>query len=433
MSEEVESVKDLPVEHALIDALAVPEQSMRLYREHIRPEMLVVHFDKNDEPRGGEKYGYQIMVWVYAFIDEYGVAPDGGVVADAFQEINFTTPVVPVDWIINKLRKRYSESQMKEIVSRIATHVERGQIDDAVAEGFHQFNRIKDQTASRINVIDVGASWEEDWHKYNQMILEGTLTGSTWGWPEVDQAIGGINFGLNFIVGRPGKGKSWAEIKAGIEQARQGHRVVIQTLEMSVDETYERVQCMIANVSYWRRVRGCLEPEERARFKEAMTQWREEDRKLWVVQPQVADRTVPGIYEFSKTYEPDIILIDQFKYIMPHRGNDRIARHERAEYICEDLKIMGDKVPFYVAAQLNREATKKENEGGDAEHVALSDALTQHADFILRIHQNKDMATNNRVELSVIKARRAMLHAWDLKMDMYDRCDLRLLGVKVDD
>jgi hypothetical protein len=190
---------------------------------------------------------------------------------------------------------------------------------------------------------------------------------------------------------------------------------------------------MIAGVSYWRRVRGALEADERAQFKAAMEQWREEDYKLWVVQPQVADRTVPGIYEFSKTYEPDIILIDQFKYIMPHRGSASAQRYERAEYICEDLKIMGDKVPFYVAAQLNREATKKENDGGDAEHVALSDALTQHADFILRIHQTKDMAVNSHVELSVLKARRAMLHAWYLKMDMYHTCDLRFLEAKVDD
>lgn len=421
MSEVTEQTPEIVLEYVLVDACAVPEDAMTLYRERITPDFML---DR-------EKYGKRVLSWVHSFIDEHGVAPTAEVLTTEFPEVNFDATEVPVEYIITKLRERKAQHELQRVVSEVAADVQKGRNLEAVERGFHEFTRIKNLTAVQGSMVEVGRDWEADYARYNQAILDGRLEGLTWGWEKVDQDIGGFAYGLAIGTGRPGKGKSWQEVKMAIENARKDVPTVLFTLEMSVEEMFERVQCMIANVSYWKKTRGALNSEERNRFREELTRWKDEGHRLYILQPPVAERTVPGLYECASRYEPGLILVDQFKYITPHRGGEAGKRWERSEYICEDLKIYSERCPIFVAAQINREGGKDES-GGEAEHVAVSDAILQHADILFRLHQNKEMADNHMVELAVLKARRATLQAWYLKLELYDACDFRFMNQKDD-
>ena len=417
-----EEHSELVLEYILTDAVGTPEHAEVLYKERITPDYML----------GSERYGKRVLSYLHSFMDEHGTVPPREVFESEFPEVTFDEPVVPVEYVITKLRDRRAQWELQEIVAKIATDVERGQNLEAVERGYHEFNKLKNLTQAHGRVVDVARDWEADYEAYKLLILEGRLQGLTWGWPEIDKAIGGFQYGLAIGTGRPGKGKSWQQVKMGIENARAGETVVLHSLEMSVEEMHERVQCMIANVSYWRKTRGALTSQEHTQLRTELTRWKDEGHKLYILQPPVAERTIPGLFDAAERYEATLMLIDQFKYITPHRGGESGKRWERSEYICEDLKIYSDRIPTYVAAQINREGGRKEAEGGEAEHVAVSDAILQHADILFRIHQSKELAVNKMVELAVLKARRATLQAWYLKLDLYEYCDFRFMSTKDD-
>lgn len=410
------------IEESLVDLLADPESALFIYKQQITEEMLL----------SSEKYGSRVLRYVYEFISEHRQPPSTDIVKEEFPEISFEPPRHPAAYTVAKIKERWARNQVNDTLKVIA----RAASSDAGAaakHGFHEFARIQSLSSDRSNVIDAYEDWPESLNRYHKNVIEGSLAGYTFGFPEVDRVFIGIR-GLVFFLARPGRKKTWMMLHSAHAASMRGANVVFLSLEMPNQEIMERWECLATDTSFSRRVAGRWTPDDLRKYEERIQDVLEERRgNLHIIYPDIKNRTVAELQEMVKGFDADVVYIDQFKFLKyPHKTN---ARHEQAEFICEELKDWANHTPIAVAAQFNREAVAKgsKKEIGDASTVGISDAIPQTADLLVGNFESKEMTQSNMFRFASVKTRNVQPGAWIMGAEFREGCRIQLLNEASDD
>jgi len=350
----------LVLEDQLLDHLATPEGCMAVWRERLDPEIIP---EINEGVR-------EALRFVIAYIDEYGQPPDVAVLSEETGYEDFETPIAPIEYVIDKLKERKVRQELKRAITKV---------------------------------------------KERQLVKD---SGISFGYEAIDNALGGMRKGeLYFVVGRPGRYKSWQLIKSATESFQNGANVVIETLEMSAAEMQDRFLCMLAGVSWDQFQHGALPPKDEDILAEAHAWLADQSNKVFFHHPPLHERTVAHMRQFGIEVGADVLYVDQLSFIQANRKSDQ--QWIEVGYKCQELKEAASEFPILCAAQFNREAAKaKSVKDLDLANIGLSDSVGQTADLVLGLYANKDMMNNRLLQYGIVKSRSFSERAWEIKVNL---------------
>lgn len=403
---------DLSLEDELIDHLADPESAMEIYKARFSPDLL----------NGGETDGRMMLDYVVKHIEEHGEAPAPEVISHALGG-TFADPVSSVGWLIDEFRARHRRNNAKKVTKKVASLVV-ADPDEALRVALTEFGEIE-RVAADVGHTLTPDNWDDALREYEQRVEDGMLDGVTFGFPEVDEAIGGLRpYQMAFLVGRPKSTKSWLLLKSAVEAMWEGTTGTFITAELSVEEMYGRFQCMAAGVSYSLYQHGHLSTEDWQKFEETGERIRECKGRIDFVHPAHDQRSVADLSLEARRRDAEVVWFDQFRFATPRRQYEKA--HAEMESIVYDIKAACEHQPWYVAAQFNREAAGL-MEMADLSQIGLTDAIGQAADHVLGIHRSKDMIANNLLQLGVIATRGFKGGTWEIAERIGKNSNLRLL------
>lgn len=216
-------------------------------------------------------------------------------------------------------------------------------------------------------------------------LKQGGITGIKTGIPKIDAGTHGLNRGYSYIVAaRPNVGKSLLAGQIALTAALRGHRVLLQTPEMSAVQYLERFACYIAEVDYFRTQDGEIAQVEY----EQLNATADFIDRLPILVDEYGTQPIERIRQNIERHEPDLLVVDYLQYLA---ADDRKSnRTQQVGQISRDLSTLKSdyNIPVVVAAQLNRgiEHRDKESEP-QLSDLRDSGELEQDADVVMFIHR----------------------------------------------
>jgi len=201
-------------------------------------------------------------------------------------------------------------------------------------------------------------------------------------WSKVNQCTRGLRPGwLCYLAGRPGQGKTAAAIELAVSAAKQGKKVLIDSLEMDSEELAVRVAQRMG-----------MDSEAFYMGEMSDHDWRALDHAIQHpayrnVQIEYAS-TVAKLTALVRAHKPDLIIID-YVQLMDHRHEQRT---EGTTQTSNALKRLARKykVPVVALSQLSRPLKDQRGNLPDMADLRDSGALEQDADQIIFVWREED-------------------------------------------
>lgn len=406
------------LEDELIEHLALPESAEYIYRERIGEEFLTKR----------EKDARALLVYVIAHIEEHGVAPAKSAI---LYELGgqFDQPKQPVTWLVQQLRERFERNRVKEAVTRLAAAV----VEDpheALRIGLRDLGDISRAVATQDRRLTALGDWERGYEDYKHRVLKGALRGLSFGFPELDDAVGGLRpKNMVFVCGRPKHYKSWFLLKPAVANMLEGARIHFETMELGEQQMYGRFQCMVAGVNYRHYQMGTMTADEMEAMAQAGEILRQGSGDINFVHAHPTERTIKDVEARAKEWGADAVMLDQFSFITPLREYHK--KNETDAATVYDIKDATEYCPFYVAAQFNREAASL-TEMADLAQIGLTDAIGQASDMVFGLYRNKEMWESRLIEFGTIAAREAESVRGLIKIALNDNSNMRWVETRAD-
>lgn len=409
MSETIE-YEGIVLEDQLLDHLATPDGAMAIWKERLHPDVI------SDEEEGIR----EALKFVLSYIDQYRKAPDPSIIAEETGYEEFAEPVAPVEYVIAKFRERYQRKQLRQVVTKIGRLSKEPQ--SALVYGLDELSRIRLETSSPGKTITSRDMYSVI-ENYQARFEEGAQ-GPTFGYPEMDQHLGGLQ-GVTVILARPKRYKSWQLLKSATDTFFSGENVFFETMELQEEEMSNRFLCMAAGVSWYRFSHNLLDAKELAILEEFELGLREAPCEITFHRAKLGERNVPHIFGLAQEAEATALYIDQLSWFdgAKDEGNWRIIGK-----VMEELKDVSQHMPVFMAAQYNRNAAQEEGIG-DLANVGLADWIGQTADNILGIYASRDMLENKLIHIGVVESRSYEPVTWEMKVELTQNSNFRCLGL----
>lgn len=218
------------------------------------------------------------------------------------------------------------------------------------------------------------------------------------GLQSIDNAMYGIRpKELTSVGARPSVGKSAFMLQVAVNVAKQGKKVLYFPLEMSTEQTIERILCRHLHKTDQMALKsGRLDSE----------QWDEVQLHL----QKIHDLEASGnflIYEgcgrleqieaLVKSEKPYLIVIDQLQQMKSDLHFDNVR--SRFAHMTNNLKslAMEQDVAVWLACQVNRTANMNANNEPTLENLKESGSIEEDSDNVLLLHRDEDFEEANGV------------------------------------
>ena len=357
----------------------------------------------------GDPTTRSIVQFAIHHLEKHGEAPSptvmveefGNALSTLFPEGEIPEPETEIGYIVDKLKDRYVRGAHADIVRELAglRADPDGFINSLVQEGNRLWKISNDGHGTISN-----ADYKEVIERHQLAMLEGRFNGITYGFSDIDTHTGGARKGhVTYLGALPKRFKTWIQLQGFIEQRKAGETPVLFTLELSPDEIWYRIFCMLSGVSYTDYITGSLMKREWNKIDKAA----EEFKALgpaYVRQSPLDKRKVGDILQDAQRFDATSVLIDQLSYLEPSKPH--FKDHEGYREICHDIKLLATKsdIPFWVNCQLNREAANLK-EMASAQNAGLTRAIEETCDLFLGLYRNEDMIERSQVQIGVIEGR----------------------------
>jgi replicative DNA helicase len=237
--------------------------------------------------------------------------------------------------------------------------------------------------------------------------LAGDDYGMKFGWPTLDNMAEGMQGGdLMTIVGRPGKGKSYAMLYAASHGwMHQNKCPMIVSMEMKPLIMMQRLAALNASKPITQIKKAELSSAAEKDLALKMEGYKDKNR-FWVLDGALA-ATVSDIILYARQLKPDAVWVDG-AYLVKVLGHFR-QRWERVTEVCEQLKAdlaEALNIPVIVSFQFNRETPKKGKKSLDT--IAYADAVGQVSSLILAMGMDDDEESPEKLgrrKVEVLKGR----------------------------
>lgn len=368
----------------------------------------------------------RIFEWQVEHVREHGAPATRLVLEDEFN-ISFEEPQTAIGDLITRFRERYVRNTGRDEVKGLAMLINENPLA-AGKEMMRAGRKLADLTQKR------GEVYREDdlyraMSRYNEKVLQGQ--GPSLGYKELDAHFNGV-LGVTFLIAPPKTYKSWFNVNAVLENCIQGGFPHLYALELPAEETDFRLRCMAANVPYWKYLKRCLTPEDHQLIEQA-TEAIQDRGKYLVEKPAPGERTVARMVERAINGGATCIFIDQLQYMETRKGVNLGSANNTGDYweVCNDLRDYSDEIPIFVVHQFNR-SVMNAKEMPEPQQAKGSAAIEEVATLALGLWANKEMRSNNVVQLGTLASRNYNYESWEIGVQLSYGCSLDMIG-KVED
>lgn len=210
----------------------------------------------------------------------------------------------------------------------------------------------------------------------------------------------------NFVVEGFIVHNTWIALVIACFAYLRGMRVLIWSLEMNETQLLKRIACIICQVDYDKFKKGKLDPATQQRVWQVLMAIRDEELvkvnhsghapALLVVHPRGDTNGVSSLQAKIREFKPDLALVDGMYLMRDDRQKVRSIDWKAITHISQDLKRTASlfQIPIIGVTQANRGADKDPKKA-DLMELSYSDALAQDCDLCMRVHKQKDPASQD--------------------------------------
>lgn len=259
--------------------------------------------------------------------------------------------------------------------------------------------------------------------RYRERVDSPGLQGMLFGLTSIDEHLGGIHPGeLGVLAAGPKTGKSYACLNTGMNEQKRSRCSVLFTLEMSVDETYDRMACFALGLDHAKFLRGELSIEDVKRVEEYVHDVLHSTTlgTLHVIKPDPGERTPEALLRMARMRDAESIIIDQLTF-MEHPSEGKKKRDEVIREKMHDLKnglsVGRNSMACLLAHQINREGVKvaAKNKGWlSMEYLAEGAEVERTADLVFGLYASQTERAAQMMKFQMLAARRLVPKNWHL-------------------
>jgi replicative DNA helicase len=252
----------------------------------------------------------------------------------------------------------------------------------------------------------------------------GLRAGLTMGLDEVDAVTSFIHPGeLAMLAAYAKLGKSFALDLIAWKAWKTGQRVVLFTLENSIDMTLDRLACIAAGIDPAKWQRGECIDIEMERVRDEISKMEKSDTPLHILSPDPGQRTPQAMVRMAQILDAEAIIIDQLSHIEnpdPGRKRADIIETEKLRSLRLLVSTGRHKMSALVAHQINREGKKAADKRGWHEMYDLAETsgAERETDLVCSMYQKNDDIQINRVLFQILASRRTPIKWWEVKWHM---------------
>lgn len=401
----------LVLEDDLLDHLATPEGATAVWKERLHPEVIP---DSDQGIRDALRF-------VIEYMDEYREPPSIAVLAEETGYDEFKLPTAPIEYVISKLRDRYTKRNLREIIKKAARLS--AAPHEAINYSLNELQRVKLETAPRGSTVTT---------KTLGSVLDNYLRAAddpegmiSFGYHLMDEHLGGLRLGeLAVILARPKRYKSWQLTKSAVAAFMSEKNVFFETMELTEDEMSARFLCMVSGVSWYKYQRRLLSREELDHMDQTYREMLEWPATATFHRAKLGERNVANIVAHAQEAEADVVYIDQLSWF---DGAKDERAWQKIGQVMEELKSAAQHFPIFMAAQYNR-AQANEEGIGDIANIGLADAIGQTADLLLGMYASRDMLENKLLHLGIVESRSFEPTAWEVKVELTERSNFKMIN-----
>lgn len=332
-----------------------------------------------------------------------------------------------VDWALDELTSAFIHWKFQTFAREAATamataaSVDRVKTLQAITNELFEISTSATPQRSRTDLA-TGARKALDVYRTDAMTGH-FARGMMFGLDLVDQHTYGIHSGeLAILAAGPKTGKSFMLAHVALQEFQAGRKVLLVTLENSVEMTMQRFVSLACGVNGRDWQRGTCTPEEVLRVEEWMQRLQNPlptDGSVEVIMPEPGKRTVQSIVRYAQMVGAETLIVDQLTF-MEHPSPGRKPRHEIVGEIMHDLKSAISTGPWPMACllahQINRPGVEAARKNGYLlmDHLAESAETERTVDWAFGLYQSREQKRIGAAVLQVLAARREDENAWEM-------------------
>lgn len=335
---------------------------------------------------GYEEYYKYIM----AHYKEFGNVPDISTFLERFDDFEIIEVGESDAYLVDKIHEEHLYSQMVPVLQKGANILTSKTSLEALDYLRTQLNNLGIYNRSR--GVDIVRHPESRVNEHRDKRDSETPWMLSTGFPELDDAIGGLALGEEFvvIVARTNQGKSWILTKIATHVWGLGKNVGYISPEMSANAIGYRFDTLNEHFSNTALTRGY----DVDGYEEYAEQLKQSEYGMCVATPMEFDKriTITKLRNFCTTNHLDMLCIDGITYLADERYKNGDNKTTSLTNISEDLIELSVElgIPILTVVQANRGATGVDVDVPELENIRDSDGIAQNATKVISIRQNNE-------------------------------------------
>lgn len=309
--------------------------------------------------------------------------------------LKFETNILPIPDLTELAEEKVNSYLVASVIGRVIDLHDNGNIRQAInllsTESYNLSQGIKFRKARADDISSQSFDIES-------LLNTELKMGIPFGIKEIDDGFYGFQPGqLITLMGRQKSGKSWSTVNSALNAWKEGYTVLVFSVEMDINMLHQRILALGAGVSASRMRRGHLREHEKERVR-AFNLLLTEEEGTFLISKKKANITVDDIKEDIAQYNPNIVYIDGFSFMVDKKTGRMTSDWQANENVAAELKelAMEEEIIVFVNTQV-REKQYSPKHGIEARTIAAGSGLLQASDLVLGQDKEEDRITINCV------------------------------------
>lgn len=303
---------------------------------------------------------------------------------------------ITIEELVELAAEKVNSYLVADLVSKVIDFHDEKQIGKAISLLKSESDRIGTNIRYRPARADDLSDPEFDIDDF----LEKTIDmGIPFGVQSVDEEFYGFQPGqLITLMGRQKSGKTTFTLNSALSAWEAGYDVLFFSVEMDLDLLRQRLLCLGAHVSTSRMRRGHLTDTEKGKIRDFHSRLTSDRDVKFLLSKKKSLITLDDIYSEAAQYEPHIIYIDGFNFMLDRRTNKTADDWQANESLAAELKTFAleEGRVVFVNTQV-QEKQYHQKFGIEAKTISSGTGLLKASDLVMGLDKTDGTHTINCV------------------------------------
>jgi replicative DNA helicase len=307
-----------------------------------------------------------------------------------------------VETYIEQVQDYHIKRHLLDYSGKIAAWSANGRrAKDIIADIGQELSAITTYSATDEYTVSISDAVSRAWD-WTERASRGEIVGVPTGLVDVDKIIGSmINGNVYIVAGRPGTGKTAFAVTVALNQARQGKRIGIFSLEMSSEQVAMRIAAQDSGVDLQNIIQGKMSDGEWPRYAASI----EQIAGLKIAINDLSNINIAQIRQIARRIQAeqglDLLIVDYVQ--LANADKDTFERREQeVSAVSRGLKYLARElnVPVMAMAQLSRAVEQRAARRPVLSDLRESGSLEQDAYCVLFLYREDDNQSTVSAEIA---------------------------------